>query len=134
MNLASVMDAVADQIDTITGLRVHAFPADNVTPPAAIVSYPETYTYDSTYGRGMDRIALPVVVVVGRVPDRTTRDLIGAYVNGSGASSLKEVLESGTYTAFDSVRVQDVEFDYVDIGGTNYLAAVFTLDIAGQGA
>lgn len=134
MNLADVMDQVATQLDTISGLRVYAYPADSVAPPAAIVSYPEEYEYDATYGRGSDRISLPVVVVAGKVSDRASRDELGAYVDGSGSSSVKAVLESGTYTAFDELRVTGVEFDPVMIAGTNYISALFTLDIIGEGA
>lgn len=134
MRLASVMQEIADRLDTITGLRVHAFPADVVHPPALVFSYPETYEYDSTYGRGMDRITLPAIVVVGRVSDRASRDVLSDYVDGSGTSSIKQVAESGTYTAFDSVRVMSVEFDAVTIAGQDYLAGLFSFDIAGKGA
>jgi len=135
MNLGSVMQAIADRIDTIADLRVYAYPPDSVAAPAAIVTYPDTYTYDATYGRGMDRIeALPVVLLVGKVSDRASRDKVTQYVNGSGATSIKTAIESGTYTAFDTVRVTGVEFDIISVAGVEYLGATFTLDIAGQGA
>jgi hypothetical protein len=133
VDLAAVMQAVSDRLDTIAGLRCHAHPPGTVTPPAAVVSYPDTYTFDETYGRGMDRIKLPVVVVVGRPTDRSTRDHLAAYCNGSGASSVKAVLESGTYTAFDVVRVAGIDFDVVTFAAIDYLAAIFDLDIAGKG-
>jgi hypothetical protein len=75
-----------------------------------------------------------VVAVVGKVVDRATRDNVGRWVAGSGPTSIKSVVESGTYTAFDSVRVARIEFDGISIGAVAYLAATFTLDIAGQGA
>lgn len=129
------MQQIADQIDTITGLRVRGYPADSITPPSALVTYPETYTYDATYGRGMDRIEeLPVAVLVGKVADRSTRDRITQYVNGSGPASIKAVIESGTYTAFHTVRVTGVTFDVVTIAAVDYLGATFTLDITGAGA
>lgn len=134
MNLANVMDEVAAQIDTIAGLRAFGWPRDNVSPPAAIVSYPEDYNFDATYGRGMDRLTLPVIVVVGRVSDRKARDRLGAYCDGSGTSSIKAVVEAGTYTSLDEVRVTGIEFDAIDIAGVTHVAAAFSLDIAGQGA
>lgn len=134
MDLAAVMDEVAARINTIDGLRAFGYPPDSVQPPAAIVSYPETYTYDETYGRGMDRITLPVVVVVGKVSDRASRDQLGAYVNGDGARSIKAVVESATYTELETVRVIDAEFDVVRIANVDYVAATFSLDIAGTGA
>lgn len=134
MDLADVMDEVAARLGTIAGLRVHAHPPGSVTPPAAVVSYPDTYTFDETYGRGMDRMTLPVVVVVGKASDRAARDQLGVYVDGSGAASVKQVLESGTYTAFHTVRVVGAEFDVVTIAAVDYLAATFDLDIAGSGS
>lgn len=134
MNLADVMQEVADQLDTIGGgLKVFGFPAYKITPPAAVVTYPENYNYDSTYARGMDRMTLPVVVLVGKVDDRTSRDRIAKYADGSGAASVKAVVESGTYTAFDSVRATGVEFDIVTMAGDEFLAATFSLDIVGKG-
>lgn len=134
MNVDDVMDQIATRLDTITGLRVYAWPPGTVAPPAVVVSFPDSYTYDETYGRGMDRLSLPVVVVVGRPTERQTRDNLARYVAGSGAASVKAVLESGTYSAFHTVRVTGVEFDVVTIGSNDYAAALFTLDIAGSGA
>jgi hypothetical protein len=135
MNLADVMDEVATQLDTIAGLRVFAFPPDSLSPPSGWMAYPEEYTYDSTYGRGMDRISnLGVVIVVGKVSDRSARDQLGEYADGSGSKSVKAVLEAGAYTAFDTIRVASVIFDVYTVASTDYLAALFTLDIAGQGS
>lgn len=134
MNLADVMQQIADRLDSIPSLNAHGFPSYRVSPPSAVVSFPVSYTYDNTYGRGSDRMTLPVVVLVGSVDDRTTRDRIGRYVDGSGSESVKEVVESGTYTAFDSVRVVDVEFDRVNVAGDDYLSATFNLDIVGRGS
>jgi hypothetical protein len=128
------MDQVTTQLDTIAGLRCFGYPPDNITPPAAIVTYPEEMLFDATYDRGADTITLPVIVAVGKVHDRATRNLIDAYCAGSGASSIKAVVEAGTYTAFDTVRVTRAEFDIVTIGSGDYLAAVFDLDIIGNGA
>jgi hypothetical protein len=133
MNLAAVMQAVADRLTTISGLRCFAYPEAQLSPPGAVVLYPESIRFDEAYQRGMDRMRLPVLVVVGKVSDRSARDQLAAYCDGSGAASVKQVLESGTYTAFDVVTVVDVEFDVATLAGTDYLAANFTLDIAGKG-
>lgn len=134
MDLGNVMQAVSDRIGTIAGLRAYAYPPDVVQPPAAVVTYPDTYTFDATYGRGMDHIeSLPVVLLVGKVSDRASRDLVTKWIKGSGASSVKAVLESGTYTAFDTIRVVSVTFDIIAVAGVEHLAATLTLDIAGTG-
>ncbi|HEX6579214.1 MAG TPA: hypothetical protein VF082_12690 [Jiangellaceae bacterium] len=135
MNLAEVMDAVAARLDTIDGLRVHANPGQAITPPGGVVLYPEDYTYDATYGRGMDRMTLPVLLVVGKASDRAARDALGAYCDGDGPKSVKRVLEAGGWcTEFDTLRVVDADFDVYTIAGTDYIGALFELDIAGPGS
>lgn len=134
MRLADVMDEIAARLDTIEGLRVFAYPPGSLTgTPAAIVSYPGTYTYDATYGRGSDEMRLPVVVVVGKPDDLRTRDLLSVYVDGGGASSVKAKLDGDDYISCSAVRVASVDFDVTPIGGVDQLAAVFDLDIAGRG-
>jgi len=132
MNLAAVMDEIAAQIRTMEP-RTLAYPPDVIQPPTIIVSYPETYTYDETFGRGMDRLTIPVVVLVGKVSDRASRDQLAAYVDGSGPKSIKAVVEDddAPYTAFDSVRVTGVEFDVVSVAGVPHMAGTLSLDVAG---
>jgi hypothetical protein len=128
------MDEIGTQLDTITGLRVFDYPPDRIEPPAAIVDYPERIEFDTAGARGSDNMELHVLVYAGRVSDRASRDQLSDYADGSGAASIKAVIEAGTYTAFDTVRVQHVEFDYAAIAGTTYVQAEFFLDIAGAGA
>jgi hypothetical protein len=100
MILADVMDELAARIDTIVGLRVFAFPPDSVAPPAAVVTYPEDYSYDETYGRGSDRLTIPVVVMVGKLTDRSSRDNLSVYADGSGVKSIKAVIEADSEDNF----------------------------------
>lgn len=134
MILRDVMTQIGTQLDTIAKLRVFDFPSDAITPPAAIIAYPEEIAYDETYGRGMDRLTLPVLLVVGKASDRAARNNLVGYANGAGTKSVKAVVESGTYTAFDTVRVVSCTFDVVRIAGIDYAAALFDLDIVGQGS
>jgi hypothetical protein len=129
-----VAGEIVTQLETIDGLRCHKGPPDSITPPAGILVLPDSIDFDQTYGRGSDRITWPLLVVVGRVSDRTVMTRIGAYCDGSGARSVKAVVEAGTYTAFDSLRVTRVEFDVLNWQNTDYHAAIFELDIFGQGS
>lgn len=133
MNLADVMDELGTALEGITGLRVSPFPADQVQPPAAVVGYPETITFDMTYGRGVDSMQVPVYVLVGKAWDRTARDRLAVYCHGSGASSIKAVLEGGEHTAMSSVRVVSADFQVVTVASVDYLAAVFSVDVFGSG-
>lgn len=134
MNLNDVMDELGAQLGTIPNLNVYDFPADHVTPPAAVVSYPDEITYDVTYVRGGDRMTIPVIILAGKAFDRSSRDKLAAYAAGSGPQSIKQVLEAGEYTAMDSIRLMTAEFDIVRIAGVDYAAAMFDVDIIGAGA
>ena len=133
MNLADVMDQVGERADTIAGLRVFRYPPPKLTPPGAWVDYPDTVEFDQTYGRGLDRMTLPFVVVVGKVSDRAAQNQLGAYCDGDGEKSIKAVLESGSYTAFDELHVRKIEFDPMTVAANVYMGALFTLDISGKG-
>ena len=133
VNLANVMDEIATQLATIAGLRVTAYPDGKVSPPAAVVTMPSTYTFDETYQRGGQRMTLPVVVLVSGTVPRTARNALAAYASATGAKSIKSVLESGTHAAFDQVTVTRVEFDAYQVGAVTYPAAIFDLDIYGSG-
>jgi hypothetical protein len=133
MNISDVMDELGAKLDTITGLRVYPYPANKVTPPAAIV-LADIYTYDETYARGMDRLALVVDVVLSAVTDRASRDAIALYASGSGPASVKRALETGPHVAMDTVRVTSVEFGRTTVAAVEYLLAKFHVDITGSGA
>lgn len=132
-DLSAIMDALGAAVGTIADLRPHPYWADNVTPPAAIVAWPDSYEFDQTMARGSDHVTLPVIVVVGRADARTSRDRLAQYVAGSGAQSVKQAVENTTTTAYDSARVVKVEFGTLSIASISYLAATFDVDIYAHG-
>lgn len=134
MILATVMTEINTALDTISGLRCFPFPADNVAAPASIVGYPTEVTYDVTMGRGVDSFVIPVFLLVARITDRTARDALGAYLDGSGAKSVKAVLQAGTYSNGTKVRVASADIQVVTVADIDYLAAVFSVNVYGQGA
>ena len=134
MDLGNVMDDLGAAVDTISGLRVFPYWADRVEPPAAIVGFPEEFEFDSTARRGSDRGQFPLIVVVGKADARSARDTLSVYCGGAGATSVKAVVEAYAATAYDSARVQSVEFGVISIGGVEYLAATFSIDVIGRGA
>lgn len=136
MNLSEVCAEVAAQLDTISGLRVFAYQPESIVPPAAWVGNPELdgIAYDQTYGRGMDRMTLPVFICAGLASSRPAQEAIRAYCDGSGARSVKAVLQAGTYTSLHTIRVMTGGVTGVRVAGTDYVGAVFDLDITGQGS
>lgn len=135
MNVAAVMDELATELDTITGLRVFAYPPDKVDPPAAIIGYPEMVDFDVSMGRGTDHIRFPIFLMVGRLLDRTSRDKLAPFLAGSGASSVKGVLKAAEpFVAMSSVRVASATIEVVTMAGMDYLTAIFSVDVFGPGA
>lgn len=119
----------------ITGLRVPPWGVEAVQPPAALVTLPERVDFDETYGRGKDRYPdLQVVILVGMAEERASLKKLAGYIAGSGAASVKAVLEAYAWTTCDSVRVVFCDFPRATYAGTPYLAAAFHLDIIGRGA
>lgn len=135
MDVQAVVEEIGTELDKISGLRVFEFPADKVTPPAALVILPDEVLYDQTYGRGMDRMTIPVLVVVGRQFDRSASEKLAGYMSGSGSTSIKKTInDKSSWTDCDTVVVTRSEFDVATIGGVEYFAALFDLDVTGEGA
>lgn len=133
MILTEVMDEVAERLKTAVP-RSYGWPVGTVQPPAAKVDFPEVITYDTAMGRGGDQFTLIVDVVVSNDLDaRTTRNRIGAYMDGAGPNSVKAAVDGGDYTSCDSVRVTEARPEYYIIGKIEYVGVTFTLDVQGKG-
>lgn len=135
MDLYAVAEEIRTTLATITGLRVPPWGVEAVQVPAALVTLPEQVDFDETYGRGKDRYPdLQVVILVGVPEERASLKALAAYVAGSGAKSVKAVLEARAWTTCESVRAVSCDFPRATYAGTPYLAAAFHLDIIGRGA
>ena len=84
---------LADNLATISGLRVSYFIPHNPNPPQAIVA-PPTIRYDQSFGRGLDEYSFQVIVFATRADERTGQDLIDSYCAPIGAGSVKAAIES----------------------------------------
>ncbi|WP_436792663.1 hypothetical protein [Actinospongicola halichondriae] len=123
MVLSDVMDQLATQLEAINGLRVTAYPADHVNPPAAIVGYPESWEFDTTYQRGSDMAVLPVWIVVSNAYSRSARDQLATLIG-----PVKETLDSvpgAAPDAYSTACSQTIEFDVISVGGQDLLSALF---------
>lgn len=134
MDLFDVTTDLAAALSLIDELRVFPYWADKVTPPAAIVEWPESIAYDATMARGADRLTLPLLVMVGKADMRSAWEQLAAYADGSGASSVKAAIERHAAISYDSARVTRVEFGVTVVASVDYLAATFTVDLIGSGA
>lgn len=133
MIIADVMDEIGAQLETIPNLNVLPYEADDLSVPCALVSLPQNIEYLQAYARGMVKARIQITVAVSLVDDRVRRDQITPYGDSDGPRSIKHVLESGTYSAFDTIAVVLGRFTVVAIARVRYLVGLFDVDIAGQG-
>lgn len=133
MIIKNVMTEIGDRAGTVRPLRVHPYEADEITVPACLVSLPGLINYQTTYGPGFVSLTLEVTVLVSRVDDRIRLDEIAPYGDSTGERSIRRVLETGTYTAFDALTVMSSRFQIVEIAGDSYLACIFTVEVIGSG-
>ena len=118
------------------GARAHAHREGGVGPhEGGEVHGHRTHGAHDEIGRRLDDVVDgngPLVLLVGKVSARASRDLLTAYLDGSGPRSIKAVVEPGPHTAFHSVRVTEAEEpEPVSVAGVEHLACILSLDVVG---
>lgn len=136
MNERDVAEELADKLATITDpeLRVYSFPPDALEAPAAVVGFPETITFDVAMGRGVDRMVVPIFVVIARTWDRSSAEQFGNLTAGSGPNSIKQAVQTKPHVAFDTARVTSADRTVISVAGIEFWAATFLVDITGSGS
>ena len=132
--ISGLRTGLATNLARISGLRTAATIPDDPKPPIAIV-VPSGITYDTAFSRGADTYDFTILVIVGRVSERTAQTLMDSYCNPSGSSSVKTALEYDTSLggyAYD-LRVQEMRnYQSLAIGEITYLAAEFVVQVIAE--
>ena len=89
----AVRAGIGTALDTIAGLRCFDYVPDSLAPPAAVVE-PLEIDYDEAMNRGCEFYRAFILVIVGRMSDRSSQDRLDVYLTESGASSIKAALEA----------------------------------------
>lgn len=129
--LSAMRSGIATNLAAITGLRTAATMPDQPNPPIAIVM-PQSVSYDTAFGRGLDTYEFVVLVIVGRVDERTAQNLLDGYCNPTGATSIKTAIESDRTLGgeVNDLRVTDMRnYSSFPIGEVTYLAAEFVVSV-----
>ena len=132
--LSAMRTALASNLATISGLRTAATMPDQPNPPIAIVM-PTSVSYDTAMGRGLDTYEFTVLVIVGRVDERTAQNLLDGYCNPSGATSIKAAIESNRTLGgqANDLRVTEMRnYSSLPVGEITYLAAEFVVTVFAQ--
>lgn len=131
MTPTGVRTGLGTALDTITGLRTFDYVPDSLSPPAAVV---EPLEVDYTQAmRGLQMFRAFILVIVGRMADRSSQDRLDAYVAPSGGSSVKAALEAdrtlgGACQTLDVTTARPRE---VVVSGVNMIAYRFEVEIYG---
>lgn len=118
------------RLETISGLRVFDYRPGSISPPTAVAAR-QTTSYDVTLDGLEDHVfAVTVYVQVG--DDRTAQDSIDDYLSPTGTKSVVAAIHGDDTLGgvVDYARVtQAVDNGLVNYGGTDYLAATFTVEV-----
>jgi hypothetical protein len=128
-SISAIRTGLATRLGTITGLRTSAFMPDNPNPPIAVVM-PSSVSYDDTFHRGMQTYVFNVLVIVGRVDERTAQSSLDGYVSSTGSSSIKLAIEGDKTlggVVFDTRVTEMRNYGQLPVGEVTYLTAEFTI-------
>jgi hypothetical protein len=133
-DVATIRTGLATNLATISGLRTSAWVPDQINPPIAVIK-PETINYDTAFKRGLDTYEFSVLVIVGRVDERSAQSRLDAYCASSGATSIKTAIESDRDLngAISDLRVTEMRnYTSLPVGDVTYLAAEFVVQVFAQ--
>jgi hypothetical protein len=132
--ITEIRTGLANNLANISGLRVSPTVPDNPNPPIAIVM-PESISFDTSFARGVDTYQFRVMLIVGRVDERTAQNRLDGYCNPSGALSVKAAIEKDKTLGgkvFD-LRVQEMRnYQATLIGDITYLTADFVVQVIAE--
>ena len=131
-NVPGVRDALKNNLQAITNLRVYDLIPDVVVPPCAIVGQLD-FTFDIDNARGLDQASVDVYVIVQRISERTGQDKLDLLLAGSGNGSIKTALESDRTLGglVDTLRVITAERGTYTSGDQSFLSYRYNLTIWG---
>lgn len=93
MTPTGVRQGLTTALDTISGLRCFDYVPDSLAPPAAVVE-PLEITYHEAMQNGLTYYRAFILIIVGRMADRSSQDRLDAYLTTTGATSVKAALEA----------------------------------------
>lgn len=132
MTVSTVRDNIKTQLSSISGLRLYDTVPDSVNVPAAVVGMLD-FDFDTSSNRGFDTATLDIILITGRMSERSAQNSLDTYLSGSGSSSIKTVLENNRTLsgACQTLRVTTATSGSLQVGSIDYLAYRFRLTVIG---
>jgi hypothetical protein len=142
-SVTDIREGLKARLDTISGLRAHAWVVGDIVPPAAIVIPGDpsrksslAIAYDATMGRGSDDFLFTLLILVSNKVERSAQEALDGYLAGSGATSVKAAVEGedslggvAHFTRVVGVR----DYGLVTYGGQTYVGAEFMVEVCASG-
>lgn len=130
MAISNLRTGLANNLGTISGLRVVDTLPDVVNPPMAMIGL-DKVAYNKQNNRSMAEYTFKITVVVGRVSERIAQKTMDVYV-APGAGSIKYALESdrtlGGY-AFDVFVSETGAIGALSVNAIDYYSAEFSVQV-----
>lgn len=135
MIVKNVHNELANRLEIIPGIRAVKYEddADEIQLPSGLISLPPQIRYHGTFANGMSEMDCLITILVSLVDARVRLEQIAPYGDDTGPYSVKEILETGTYTAMDVVTIHTGMFTVLTIAETTYKAFIAQGKIAGSG-
>lgn len=127
--ISDIRTGLANRLATISGLRTSATLPDNPNPPIALIT-PNSVQFDDVFKRGMQTYNFTVLVIVGRVDERTAQNNLDAYCASTGSSSIKLAIEGDKTLGgkvFDTRVTEMRNYGQLSIAEVIYLSAEFSV-------
>jgi hypothetical protein len=130
--LSELRAGIATNLATIPGLRTSPTVPDSVNPPLAVVM-PNSINYDTAFARtGGDEYEFLVLVIVGRVDERSAQNRLDGYCTSSGTGSVKTAIEKDKTLggkAFDCRVTNLRNYNQLNVGDVTYLSAEWVVQV-----
>jgi len=130
---SAVRQGLATALDAITGLRCFDYVPDGIPVPAAVVEPLEITYHEANVSTGTQYYRAFVLVIVGRMSDRSSQDRLDAYLANTGSESIRAAIETDRTLggACSSLMVTNALPRSVVVSGIDMTAYRFEVDIYG---
>lgn len=127
MTPSGVRSGLATRLATIAGLRCFDYVPDGLAPPAAVVE-PLEINFDQSMNRGSDNYRAFILVIVGRMSERSANDSLDTYI-----PAVKSAIEADKTLggACSTLQVTSALPREVVVSGVDMLAYRFEVNIYG---
>ena len=132
---SDVRDGIKTAIN-ITGLRVFDTIPDGLVPPALVIGQ-LSITWQYVLANSLDTATIDLILITGRMSERSAQDYLDGFLAASGASSIKAKLDAAPTLPKASVatvstsRVVSASPISVSVSGVEMLAYRYSMELYG---